>query len=81
MEVLTLTQDEIINVIQKANPQLKDYEFTSNTDLITDVGLSSLQLLITISEIEEKYGIVISPEKIQNKYTIESIINAIINKT
>lgn len=81
MEVLTLTQDEIINVIKKANPQLKDYKFTSNTDLITDVGLSSLQLLITISEIEEKYGIVISPEKIRNKYTIKSIINAIINKT
>lgn len=67
-------EQEIIKILKNINPYV---EFDSDTDLIENEVIDSLGVLLLLTEIEKKYGIVISMERLEpdNLRTVKRITN------
>lgn len=67
-------EQEIIKILKNINPYV---EFDSDTDLIENEVIDSLGVLLLLTEIEKKYRIVISMERLEpdNLRTVKRITN------
>lgn len=71
-ETEKIVREELSSIIgEKANQISKDAK------LIEDVGMDSLNVLEIFGMMEEKFNIVVDPEKISELKTIEDIVNTI----
>lgn len=71
-ETEKIVREELSKIIGKDTDQI-----AKNDDLIEHVGLDSLIILEIFGMIEEKFNIILAPEKISEMKTIEDIINII----
>lgn len=63
----------IINILSKYSTLKKD-EITVNTVLITDMGLSSFDVVSIVSDIEDEFDIEIEDRDIKKLITVQDII-------
>ena len=70
-EIIKIIRDEASMTIEP------DTEITSDTDLISDLHIDSLDMMLIIGDIEQKFDIVIDNTEIQNVRTVKDIANKI----
>lgn len=71
-ETEKIVREELGKIIGKDTEQI-----SKNDDLIEHVGLDSLIILEIFGMIEEKFNVILAPEKISEMKTIEDIVNII----
>lgn len=70
-------KEKVIEIIQEVYAQTSESPITDDTDLINDLGFSSLEMLILISELKNQFEIILSPEIFSNSHTVKTIYNVI----
>ncbi len=71
-ETEKIVREELSKIIGKDTD-----EFSINDDLVDHVGLDSLSILEIFGMIEEKFNVVLEPDKISEMKTIEDIVTLI----
>lgn len=71
-ETEKIVREELGKIIGKDTDQI-----SKDDDLIESVGLDSLIVLEIFGMIEEKFNVILAPEKISEMKTIEDIVNII----
>ena len=71
-ETEKIVREELSKIIGKDTD-----EISINDDLVDHVGLDSLSILEIFGMIEEKFNVVLEPDKISKMKTIEDIVNLI----
>ncbi len=74
-ETEKIVREELSKIIGKDTD-----EISINDDLVDHVGLDSLSILEIFGTIEEKFNVVLEPDKISKMKTIEDIVNLIEKK-
>ena len=67
---MTLAQrnDEILDLVLESTET--DLPITPETHLIRDMGLSSVEIMLLISDLEDHFDITISPAQLRNAQTV-----------
>ena len=67
---MTLVQlnDEILDLVQESTET--DLPITPETHLIRDMGLSSVEIMLLISDLEDHFDITISPAQLRHVQTV-----------
>ena len=67
---MTLAQlnDEILDLVQESTET--DLPITPETHLIRDMGLSSVEIMLLISDLEDHFDITISPTQLRHAQTV-----------
>ena len=71
-ETEKIVRDELAKILGKDTDQI-----SSDANLIEEVGLDSLNVLEIFGMVEEKFNVVVDPEKISELKTIKDIVNII----
>ena len=61
-------KNDILSLVQESTET--DLPITSETHLIRDMGLSSVEIMLLISDLEDHFDITISPTQLRNAQTI-----------
>ena len=70
------TQDvkkKIIDVIEKSTET--ELELTPDTEIFADMGLSSVEVVVMLGDLEDAFGISIPDEELANMKTVGDIFN------
>ena len=70
---MTLVQlnDEILDLVQESTET--DLPISPETHLIRDLGLSSVEIMLLISDLEDHFDITISPTQLRHAQTIDDL--------
>ena len=60
--------EHILSLVQESTET--DFPITPETHLIRDMGLSSVEIMLLISDLEDHFDITISPTQLRNAQTI-----------
>lgn len=66
--------EKLIDIIVNNCDGIQAEDITESTDLIADLGLTSLDIVNCISEAEEAFGVEIPDEKLENIRTVGDIL-------
>lgn len=68
---------EIINVMKESTET--EVEITEQTHIINDMSLSSVETMMMISDLEDRFGITIPSSALRNIRTVEDLCDVIIH--
>lgn len=66
-------KQKVIGIVKEVYAQAPEIKITGDTDLINDIGSSSLEMLIFINELEENFKVVLKPEYFSGKCTVDDV--------
>ncbi len=66
-------KEKVIEIVREVYAQTPEIEITGDTDIINDLGSSSLEMLIFINELEENFKVVLKPEYFSQKCTVDDV--------
>lgn len=55
-----------------------DDEITAESELIEDLGISSMDILLMISSLEEEFAIKVSEKEIRKMFTINDVVDTVV---
>lgn len=55
-----------------------DDEITAESELIEDLGISSIDILLMISSLEEEFAIKVSEKEIRKMFTINDVVDTVV---
>ena len=67
--------DQIIAIIRNVGELTlsKDLEITGDTDIKTDIGFDSLDMVMIVDELEETFGITVENDMVQEIRTVNDL--------
>ena len=67
--------DQIISIIRNVGELTlsKDLEITGDTDIRTDIGFDSLDMVMIVDELEETFGITVENDMVQEIKTVNDL--------
>lgn len=75
-----MSNDDILKQIIDLLSNISDAEeITAESELVEDLSLSSMDLLLLCSSMEDIFGIKISEKLIRNMYTVEDMAEIVIS--
>lgn len=69
---------EIIDVVEKSTET--ELELTPDTDLFADMGLSSIEVMVMLSDLEDAFGIDIPAGELRNVSTVGELSEIILSQ-
>lgn len=75
---MTITQlkQEVLGIIQDSTETT--FEITENTHLIRDLGLSSMEAMMVVTDLEDRFGIRIAASKLRQVQTVADLTGLVI---
>lgn len=74
-----MTKDAILEKVIELFSSMSDAEeITADSELIDDLGLSSLDLMFLISNLEDSFQIKVSEKAIRKMVTVEDVVEVIV---
>lgn len=73
-----MNKEEILNRVIKLFSSMTDAEeITKDSELIDDLGLSSMDLMLLISSLEDEFGIKVSEKQLRKMVTVEDVVDVV----
>lgn len=74
-----MNKEEILNRVKTLFSSMSEAEeITKESELIDDLGLSSMDLMLLISSLEDEFGIKVSEKQIRKMVTVEDVVDVVI---
>lgn len=67
----------IIEMITEASDA--DFEITENTHIVNEIGMSSVEIMLLISDIEDRFGISIPTSRLRSVETVADLIRVVVD--
>lgn len=76
---MTISQvkQEVIRVIRDSTET--DQRITMDTHLVKGLGLSSVEIMMLVSDLEDRFGVRISSAKLRNVWTVGDLCTLVIS--
>lgn len=76
-----MNKKEILNrVIVLFSSMSEADEITGDSELVDDLGLSSMDLMFLISGLEDEFGIKVSEKQIRKMVTVEDVVDVVVSR-
>lgn len=75
---MTISQvkEEVVRVIRDSTEA--ECKITMQTHLVKSLGLSSVEIMMLVSDLEDRFGVSISSAKLRNVWTVGDLCNLVI---
>ena len=76
---MTVSQvkEEVIRVIRDSTET--EYAIRMDTHLVKGLGLSSVEIMMLVSDLEDRFGVHISGAKLRNVWTVGDLCNLVLS--
>lgn len=75
---LTEIKNEIISIIAESTET--EVPITENTHIVNEIGLSSIETMMLVTDLEDRFGIVIPTSGLRNVRTVADLCQLVIDE-